>query len=226
MPGRARRIFRGALRLVALSSLVLTLGSCAPGIGVGVAAGVLGIALLTHQCYDYLDVTVYDGAGRSTCAADVFAEKGSNSVRLTSCYYTPLSDGTWTLRAHYPGVPDATSTVIVEHPSGCTAHVQSAALTLGAGAVAPVAPPVAPAPYGLPPPPPPPPVVAPMPARTAPAPAPNGPTQPNLKPAKPPTAAPAAPAPTSSQAAPSAAPPSAAFPALPAGSAAPAGNQK
>ncbi|HEY2408927.1 MAG TPA: hypothetical protein VGI10_23140 [Polyangiaceae bacterium] len=206
-----------------MSSLVLTLGSCVSGIGVGVAAGVLGIALLTHQCYDYLDVTVYDGAGRNTCAAEVFAEKGSSSLRLTSCYYTPLSDGTWTLRARYPGVPDVTSTVIVEHPSGCTAHVQSAALTLGAGPVPPAAPPFAPAPYGLPPPPPPPPAA--MPARSAP-PSPSGPTQSVLKPAKPPTAATAAPAPANSQAAPRAPPPSAAFPALPAGSAAPVGNQK
>jgi hypothetical protein len=216
MPGRARRLTRCAVRLVALSGLALTLTSCASAIGVVAVVGVVGVGLLTHKCYDYLDVTVYDSTGRTTCNAEVLAEQNGDSVHLTSCYYTPLGDGTWTLRARYPGMPDVTSTVIVDHSSGCVGHVQSATLTLAA----PI-PRVLPAPssYELPPPPPPPPAQAAPPLRSvSPPPAAPAPTAPGTAPAPAtppvpaPTAAPPAPAPPAT----SSKPPSAAFPVLPA----------
>ena len=65
-------------------------------------------------------MTVLDAEGRKTCAATVTASNGKSQFELASCYYTPLSDGRWTLRASLPGFPDAVSTVVVEHEHDCT----------------------------------------------------------------------------------------------------------
>jgi len=114
--------------------------------------GVVAIAALTSHCYDYLDVTVFDGQGRKTCAATVTAKNGGDHFELSSCYYAPLTDGVWTLSASLPGYPDATTTVPVEHVNNCARHVQSVELSLKAAGGAPESP----APVLLPAPPPPP----------------------------------------------------------------------
>src|SRR5579885_784263 len=86
--GRFAFVARALVRLGALAGLSLTLASCASVAGAGVVVGLIGLGALTHKCYDYIDVTVYDAAGRRTCNAEVFAEQGDDSMRLTSCYYT------------------------------------------------------------------------------------------------------------------------------------------
>jgi len=93
------------------------------------AAGVTAAAFTSH-CYDYLDVSVLDADGRQTCAATVTATNGGDRFELSSCYYAPLTDGRWTLRASLSGYSDALTTVLVEHPHDCTRYVQSVELTL------------------------------------------------------------------------------------------------
>lgn len=116
--------------------LVLVLTACTPLVGGAALVGVVSIAALTSHCYDYLDVTVLDADGRKTCAATVTAINGGSQFDLASCYYTPLTDGTWTLRASLPGSPDTVSKVVVDHAHDCTRHVQSVELTLNrAGSV-------------------------------------------------------------------------------------------
>ncbi len=127
-----RRRFRGAIWFVILALVLNLLSGCTAVVGGGVVAVLVGISALTSHCYDYLDVTVLDAQGRKTCAATVTAsrDKSSEHFELESCYYTPLSDGHWTLRASLPGSDDALSVVEVEHKDDCTRHVQSVELTL------------------------------------------------------------------------------------------------
>ncbi|MEO7036399.1 MAG: hypothetical protein ABI335_21470 [Polyangiaceae bacterium] len=106
------------------------MSACAPAAGGAVLVGVIAIGALTSHCYDYLDVTVFDAQGRKTCAATVTASSGSDHFELGSCYYAPLTDGVWTLRATLPGFPDAVTTVPVEHAHDCTRYVESVELTL------------------------------------------------------------------------------------------------
>lgn len=120
---------RGLLALTCLL-MIPTLGACAPVAGGVVVAGVVGIAALTSHCYDYLDLTVIDGQGRKTCAAHVTASSDGDHFELGSCYYAPLTDGVWTVRATLPGYKDAMSTVPVEHAHDCARHVQTVELTL------------------------------------------------------------------------------------------------
>ncbi len=110
--------------------LIAALSACASVVGGGVLIGVVTIGALTSRCYDYLDVTVLDEHGRKTCAATVTVSNGTDHFELGSCYYTPLTDGVWLLRATLPGAWEAVSTVPVEHAEGCTRHVQSVELTL------------------------------------------------------------------------------------------------
>ena len=110
--------------------MIPTLSACAPAVSGAVVAGVVAIGALTSHCYDYLDLTVFDAQGRKTCAATVTASSGGEHFELGSCYYAPLTDGVWTLRAALPGYTDATSTVPVEHAHDCARHVQSVELTL------------------------------------------------------------------------------------------------
>ncbi len=112
--------------------LIAALSDCASVVGGGVLLGAVAIGALTSRCYDYLDVTVLDERGRKTCAATVTATSGNNHLELGSCYYTPLTDGVWTLRATMPSTRDAVSVVPVEHAHDCTRHVQSVELTLKA----------------------------------------------------------------------------------------------
>jgi hypothetical protein len=140
------------------AAFIPTLSACAPAVGGGVLVGVVAIGALTAHCYDYLDVTVFDGQGRKTCAATVTARNGGDHFELSSCYYAPLTDGVWTLSASLPGYPDSVTTVPVEHTNDCTRHVQSVELSLnppgGAPAArAPLAIPAQPSPPELPPPP-------------------------------------------------------------------------
>jgi hypothetical protein len=148
--GLGRQIRRTVL-CAACAMFIPTLAACAPAAGGGVLLGVVAIAALTSHCYDYLDVTVFDGQGRKTCAATVTAKNGGDHFELSSCYYTPLTDGVWTLSASLPGYPDATTTVPVEHAHDCTRHVQSVELSLNTPGTAPashaaVLPPAPPAP--------------------------------------------------------------------------------
>ena len=123
---------RGTLARGVLVASVLALATSAcTTIAGGVAlAGLVAIGALTSRCYDYLDVTVLDADGRKTCAATVTASKGGSPLELSSCYYTPLTDGRWTLRASLPGFPDALSTVVVDHAHDCTRNVQTLELTM------------------------------------------------------------------------------------------------
>ncbi len=102
-------------------------------------AVLVGVGALTSHCYDYLDVTVLDAQGRKTCAATVTAHrnKSSEQFELQSCYYTPLSDGRWTLSASLPGSNDVQTVVDVDHEKDCTRHVQSVELTLAEVGAAP-----------------------------------------------------------------------------------------
>jgi len=128
-----RAVTRGAF---GAALLLLALSACTPLIGGAALVGVVSIAALTSHCYDYLDVTVLDADGRKTCAATVTAINGGSQFDLASCYYTPLTDGKWTLRASLPGSPDTFSKVVVDHAHDCTRHVQSVELTLNrAGSV-------------------------------------------------------------------------------------------
>ena len=126
------RRLRGAVGFVILAFVLNALTGCTVVAGGGVLAALVGISALTSHCYDYLDVTVLDAQGRKTCAATVTASRDNSGehFELESCYYTPLTDGRWTLRASLPGNNDAQSVVEVEHKDDCTRHVQSVELTL------------------------------------------------------------------------------------------------
>ena len=143
---RSDRRGRGGLARGTLVAFFLigSTSACTPIIGGTVLVGLVAVGALTSRCYDYLDVSVFDGEGRKTCAAKVTASKGGSQVELTSCYYAPLTDGRWTLRPSLPGLPDALSTVNVEHAHDCTRNVQTVELTLKPAA-APQVPPAAPA---------------------------------------------------------------------------------
>ncbi len=205
--GGAARHIAGAL---ALTFLLPALGACAPVVGGGVLLAVVAIGAATTHCYDYADVTVYDPTGHRTCAATVTAKSGGDEFELKSCYYAPLTDGVWTIRASLPGLPEAKTTVQVDHANDCTRHVQSMELTINAGSSA------APAP-ALPPPLPPPPA-SPAPLAPVAPPAPDQPASPAPVPSgvapAPTTAAPAPAAPTG---APPAQPPVGVFPEAPPG---------
>lgn len=151
--------------LLALALLVPSLTACAPAVGGGVLVAVVAIGALTSHCYDYIDVSVYDPVGRRTCAATVTATNGGDQFELKSCYYAPLTDGHWSIRASLPGLPDAVSTVDVEHQNDCTRHVQSMELTVNAPGTRPAqALPTSASERALPPPPAAPPALAPSPA--------------------------------------------------------------
>ena len=192
------RRFWGALALALLAALA----ACAPVVGGGALVAVVAIGALTSHCYDYIDVTVLDAQGQKTCAATVTASNGSDEFELKSCYYAPLTDGHWTIRAWLPGFPDAVSAADVEHANDCTRHVQSMELTLTAPGSAPAVPPALPAnpvahTLRLPPPPPPQPQ------------APQAPVAPTGSPAPAPPATPSSAAPASSALPPAAAAPTA-----------------
>ena len=128
------------MRGVLLSALLLAAtNACSAVVGGGVAIAVVAVGALTSHCYDYVDVTVYDGHGRKTCAAKVTATNGGDQFELQSCYYAPLTDGRWTLRASQPGLVDSVTTLDVAHARDCTRHVQSVELTLASPGAAPAA---------------------------------------------------------------------------------------
>jgi hypothetical protein len=130
MGSQPRSVGKWARLSLALAGLLLTLNACTAAVGGGVVALVVAIGAATSHCYDYLDVRVVDGQGRKTCDARVVAANGGDQFELKSCYYAPLTDGHWTLRASLPGYPDAVSSVDVLHEHGCTRYVQSLELTL------------------------------------------------------------------------------------------------
>jgi hypothetical protein len=184
--------------VLALALTLPLLSACAPVVGGGVLVVVVAIGALTTHCYDYIDVSVFDPQGRKTCAATVTATNGGDSFELKSCYYAPLTDGHWTLRASLPGFPDAVSTADVEHDNDCTRHVQSMELTINSPGARP-APSPAPVAPQLPPPPPEP-AVSPsvsVPAAPASSAVPPAPPSSAVPPAPPSSAVPAASAPPS-----------------------------
>jgi hypothetical protein len=131
--------------------LLPVLSACAPAAGGGVLAAALAIGALTTRCYDYIDVSVYAPNGHKTCVATVTASDGGGPFELNSCYYTPLSDGRWTIRASLPGLPSVATVVLVDHSQDCTRHVQSMELTLAAPVASPKPKPVsAPLPPSVP----------------------------------------------------------------------------
>lgn len=131
-----RRIIGAFLCWAAVSGLA----GCTAALGAGVVASLVAVGAVASRCYDYFDVTVLDAAGRKTCAATVTATNGTDSVELRSCYYAPLTDGRWTLRAALPGYPDALTRAVVEHEHDCARHVQTVELTLAPPRVTPPAP--------------------------------------------------------------------------------------
>jgi hypothetical protein len=182
MISRGRGSGKRFISVVGFALLLPVLGSCAPAVGGGVLVTVVAIGALTSHCYDYVDVTVLDPQGRKTCAATVTASNDGDEFELKSCYYAPLTDGHWLLRAKLAGFPDTVSQLEVDHANDCTRHVQSMELTLasqGSGPAgdtpfprAPIAaqpaPPLSPSASSLPlPPPPPPPPNAAPPANSA-----------------------------------------------------------
>jgi len=131
MDGEPRGLRILAQGMLGTGLLLLATSACAPAlVGGGVLATLVGVAAATSHCYDYLDVSVLDADGRRTCAATVTATNRGDQFELTSCYYAPLTDGRWTLRASLPGHADAVSTVEVEHAHDCVRHVLSVELTL------------------------------------------------------------------------------------------------
>ena len=151
---KGRRV-HGAIWFLVLALALNALSGCTAVAGGGVVAVLVGISALTSHCYDYLDVTVLDAQGRKTCAATVTASRDNSSehFELESCYYTPLTDGHWTLRASMPGSTDALSAVVVEHKDDCTRHVESVELTLNAAGTVRSSAPALPASTQSPPPP-------------------------------------------------------------------------
>ena len=128
-----RRGLGGLIRGTLLCALLIPATSaCSAVVGGGIAIAVVAVGALTSHCYDYLDVSVYDAQGRKTCTATVTATNGGDQFELQSCYYAPLTDGHWTLRAAQPGYVDSATTVDVDHAQDCTRHVQSVELTLAA----------------------------------------------------------------------------------------------
>jgi len=130
-----RRGLGGLIRGTLLCALLIPATSaCSAVVGGGIAIAVVAVGALTSHCYDYLDVTVYDAQGRKTCTATVTATNGGDQFELQSCYYAPLTDGHWTLRATQPGSVDSATTVDVDHARDCTRQVQSVELTLASPA--------------------------------------------------------------------------------------------
>jgi hypothetical protein len=147
-------IRRGRSRLapgaLVASLLVLSTTACTSLVGGAAFLGLVAVGALTSRCYDYLDVTVLDADGRKTCAATVTATNGKSQLELTSCYYSPLTDGRWKLRARLAGFSDALSTVEVDHANDCTRHVQTVELTLHRPGAVPAPRRVVPAPAAVP----------------------------------------------------------------------------
>lgn len=149
MSNEASRSARSCIPFLVLLA-VPVLSSCTALVGGSVVATVVAVGALTSHCYDYLDVSVYDEFGKKSCSAVVTATNDSSSVELNSCYYAPLTDGNWTLRAAQPGYVAALATVIVEHEQGCTRHVQSVELTLNRPGLIPAPRPIGHSPAAVP----------------------------------------------------------------------------
>ena len=47
--------------MAAGAALALTTG-CAAGVGAGAGAALVAVGILTYECYDYVTITVIDGA--------------------------------------------------------------------------------------------------------------------------------------------------------------------
>jgi hypothetical protein len=196
---------RARLALAPILGIGLFALSCTSVVGAGVVAVAGGAAVLASDCPNLLDITVRDGVtGARTCEATVVAVKGDEVEQVKPCYHANLADGTWQIRASFPGRADELSTVVIARKGKCVHTVQTVELWLrpmGQPALTQVQP-SAPLPAAPPPPGP------------APAAPPSGPPPAAAPPASapaPPASAPAAPAP-----APTAVPPSKTFPDRPA----------
>jgi hypothetical protein len=185
-------------RLMVAGTVLALATGCAAGAGAAAGAVLIGVGILTYECYQYAQITVIDGAtGEQTCEAEVTAIEDGDEDVLGSCYHAPLTPGRWTLRAELPGRRAAITTFDVIDREGCDHAVLSFVLTIPAPG-APAGPqPLLPATTAPAPPPPRPPAPASTPA-PAPAPAPAPPPAPETAPSAPPSAAPPEAPPTQS----------------------------
>jgi hypothetical protein len=109
----------------------LLVTGCTSVIGLGVVAGVGAAAVLASDCPNLVDITVRDGVtGGRTCEATVIATLGDESQSIAPCYHAHLADGTWQIRASYPGRADEVSTVVVSRQGKCVHTVQTVELWL------------------------------------------------------------------------------------------------
>jgi hypothetical protein len=119
-------------RLMVGVALGLTTG-CAAAAGAGAGAVLMTAGILSYQCYDHVDITVIDGlTGDKTCNADVRLIEGADEETLGSCYYAPLTAGTYTLRAALPGRVAGVTTLTVSERDGCDPVVRTVVLTVPA----------------------------------------------------------------------------------------------
>jgi hypothetical protein len=120
-------------RLIAVGAVLTLATGCAAGVGAGVGAALIAAGVLTHECYEYVTITVIDGAtGAKTCAAKVTVSEGGDDDVLGSCYYAPLTAGSWKVRAELAGRQPAVVTMNVEERDSCEPAVGSLVLTIPA----------------------------------------------------------------------------------------------
>lgn len=122
---------RARVRLAPILGVGLLVPGCTSAIGAGVVVGVTGAAVLASDCPDMVDITVRDGlTGGRTCAATVTATRDGESEPIQPCYHAHLGDGTWLIRASYPGRADEVSTVVIAGEGKCVHTVQTIELWL------------------------------------------------------------------------------------------------
>jgi hypothetical protein len=115
--------------ITALGALLLT--GCASLAGAGVAAGLVVLGVVTHECYEYVDIKVIDGStGNKICDAEVTAERDGDVDTLGSCYHASLTEGRWNLTATLPGRPPAKTSLVVAESESCEPVVATVVLTI------------------------------------------------------------------------------------------------
>ncbi|HEY6079228.1 MAG TPA: hypothetical protein VIW29_10520 [Polyangiaceae bacterium] len=120
-------------RLVLAGAVLALTTGCAMGVGAAAGGALLVAGILSYECYDYVTITVIDEAtGDKTCAAKVTVTEDGSEQELGSCYYAPLTEGHWTVRAALPGRPAVTTSVDVTDSKGCQPSVSTILLTIPA----------------------------------------------------------------------------------------------
>jgi len=125
--GASRRWVRALL--VAGASLFSL--SCAAAAGAGVFAAAVGAAVATSECYGYVDVLVTEGrTGARQCDARVNARQGDDIVPFQSCFYAPLTKGTWQLSVDKPGYESVKSEISIDPRDNCQRIVHHVSVRL------------------------------------------------------------------------------------------------